>query len=109
MAVWKNIGSLFLTNKRTLALVVFISLLSTGANLVEPLVYREAINDISGLFVQKAKDEATQGLTDSTSMAIDSTNVNTNDVDASVDEDALLVPVQKEKHSKYSVAPRTPE
>ena len=58
--VWKNIMELFLTSKKVLALVVFVSLLSTGANLIEPLIYREAINDISGLFVQKAKDETVQ-------------------------------------------------
>lgn len=38
--------------------VVFITLLSTGAGLVEPLIYREAINDIAGLFVKRANDKA---------------------------------------------------
>ena len=39
-------------------MVVFITLLSTGAGLVEPLIYREAINDIAGLFVKRANDKA---------------------------------------------------
>jgi len=38
--------------------VAFITLLSTGAGLVEPLIYREAINDIAGLFVKHANDKA---------------------------------------------------
>ncbi|MBB5033092.1 ABC transporter ATP-binding protein [Prosthecobacter vanneervenii] len=39
-------------------LVAFITLLSTGAGLIEPLIYREAINDIAGLFVKHANDKA---------------------------------------------------
>ncbi len=39
-------------------LVVFVTLLSTAASLIEPLIYREAVNDIAGLFVKHANDEA---------------------------------------------------
>jgi ABC-type multidrug transport system fused ATPase/permease subunit len=39
-------------------MVAFITLLSTCAGLVEPLIYREAINDIAGLFVKHANDKA---------------------------------------------------
>jgi ABC-type multidrug transport system fused ATPase/permease subunit len=108
--VWKNIAGLFLTNKKSLALVVFISLLSTGANLVEPLVYREAINDISGVFVQRAKDEASNQLTDTTSVASDSVDV-ADDTGVNEEEPSVLdvVTSRKEKHGKNSVAPRTPE
>ena len=31
--------------------------MATGVTLVEPLIYREAVNDIAGLFVQQAKDK----------------------------------------------------
>jgi ATP-binding cassette, subfamily B, bacterial len=106
IAIWKNIASLFFTNKKALALVVFISLLSTGANLVEPLIYREAINDISGLFVQKAKDETAQQMTDTTTVASDSTAV---DINAYEEGGPLSTIIHKEKHGKNSVAPRTPE
>ncbi len=105
IAIWKNIASLFFTNKKALALVVFISLLSTVANLVEPLVYREAINDISGLFVQKAKDETARQMTDTTAVASDSTAVDSNASEA----DPLSNIIFKEKHGKNYVAPRTPE
>lgn len=106
IAIWKNIIGLFFTNKKALALVVFISLLSTGANLIEPLVYREAINDISGLFVQKAKDEANQSLVDTTAVASDSTSVDIQSEEEASPVDFLL---HKEKHEKNYVAPRTPE
>lgn len=99
--VWKNIMGLFLTQKKTLALVVFVSLLSTGANLIEPLIYREAINDISGLFVQKAKDEAAQQMNDSTAIeSSDSTVIENEETDDLLN--SLLV---KEKHKKNKVAP----
>ncbi len=55
--IWKSIFRLIIPTKKRFALVVIISLLSTGVNLIEPLIYREAINDIAGLFVQKAKDD----------------------------------------------------
>lgn len=73
--------------------IVFIGLLSTGANIVEPLIYREAINDVAGLFVRQTRVDA----------------------QVKVDEDAdpitekveqLLLP--KEPHSKGRVAERTP-
>lgn len=106
IAIWKNIVGLFFTNKKALAFVVFISLLSTGANLVEPLVYREAINDISGLFVQRARDDANQILGDTTTVAIDSTSVDTQTEEEASPIDFLI---HKEKHGKNYVAPRTPE
>lgn len=34
-----------------------LGLLSTGANLIEPLIYREAINDVAGLYVRQAKHD----------------------------------------------------
>ncbi len=38
--------------------VVFFSLLGTATSLVEPLIYREAINDVAGVFVNQARDSA---------------------------------------------------
>ncbi len=60
MSVWKNIFQLIVPQWRRFVVVVFIGLLATGASLVEPLIYREAINDVAGLFIQKAKDETRQ-------------------------------------------------
>ena len=55
--VWLHIYSLIQPHRKKFLLAVFITLLSTGATLIEPLVYREAINDIAGLFVEQAKED----------------------------------------------------
>ncbi len=56
--VWKNILNLILPFKKQFLWVVLLSLLGTGTSLIEPLIYREAINDVAGLFVSKASDDA---------------------------------------------------
>ena len=56
--VWQNILSLVHPFRKQLFWVVLLSLLGTATSLVEPLIYREAINDVAGLFVQKARDAA---------------------------------------------------
>jgi len=55
--VWQNIFKLILPYKNKFFWVVLLSLLGTGATLVEPLIYREAINDVAGLFVKQAKED----------------------------------------------------
>lgn len=60
--VWKNIFRLILPYKRKFGWVVMLGLLSTGASLVEPLIYREAINDVAGLFVRQARENAQKDL-----------------------------------------------
>ncbi len=54
--VWKNIFQLIIPHKKRFFWVVLLSLLGTGASLIEPLIYREAINDVAGVFVKQAKD-----------------------------------------------------
>lgn len=56
--IWSHLFQLIAPHRGRFILAVSIALLSTGANLVEPLVYREAINDIAGLFVKQANDAA---------------------------------------------------
>lgn len=56
--VWEHIYRLVKPYKRKLTLVFVISLLATGITLFEPLIYREAVNDIAGLFIQQARDDA---------------------------------------------------
>ena len=60
--VWKNIVRLILPHKKKFLWVVTLGLLSTGASLIEPLIYREAINDVAGLFVHQAKENAQKDL-----------------------------------------------
>jgi len=60
--VWKNIFRLIIPYRRKFLWVVFLGLLSTSASLVEPLIYREAINDVAGLFVRQARENAQRDL-----------------------------------------------
>jgi ABC-type multidrug transport system fused ATPase/permease subunit len=56
--VWKSLIKLILPFKKQFLWVVALSLLGTAASLVEPLIYREAINDVAGVFVNQARDSA---------------------------------------------------
>jgi ABC-type multidrug transport system fused ATPase/permease subunit len=100
--IWKNIFGIIVPYKKKFFLVVLISLLSTGANLIEPLIYREAINDVAGLFVEKAKQGTRQ------KMATDSV---TTDSDPALVEGVGVTEeiLEKEEHQKSYVASRTPE
>ena len=120
-AVWKSIFRLILPQKKQFTLVVVISLLSTGVSLIEPLIYREAINDIAGIFVKQAKDDTRKELgvdeegdpilsiqgqkseTDSLQVRSDTTSTATSA--------SSLNPIKKRvkhPHSKNKVSGRTP-
>jgi ABC-type multidrug transport system fused ATPase/permease subunit len=60
--VWENIYRLIVPYRKKFLWVVTLGLLSTGASLVEPLIYREAINDVAGLFVRQARLNAQKDL-----------------------------------------------
>ncbi len=49
--VWSNIYRLVKPYRRKLLWVFVISLLATIITIMEPLIYREAVNDIAGLFI----------------------------------------------------------
>src|SRR5690242_13887511 len=102
MSVWKNIFRLIVPRWRKFVLVVFIGLLATGANLIEPLIYREAINDVAGLFIQKARDETRQKY----QTAPDTTQAEEDD--SGIDF-ILSKIIPKVPHSRHEVAGRTPE
>ncbi|HEV8514153.1 MAG TPA: ABC transporter ATP-binding protein [Cyclobacteriaceae bacterium] len=101
MSVWKNIFQLIVPRWRKFVLIVFIGLLATGANLVEPLIYREAINDVAGLFIQKAKDETRQQY---------QADADTAQVEADDSEIDFILSkiIPKEPHTRHEVAGRTP-
>lgn len=95
--VWRSIYRLVKPYKKRLILVFVISLLSTAVTLVVPLVYREAVNDIAGLFVQHARNEAKMEM----------------GLDSETDESPLPNLFEKkhrvkEPHRTNHVAPRTP-
>jgi len=60
--VWAHLISLILPLKKQFIWVVILSLLGTATNLIEPLIYREAINDVAGVFVSQARDSARREL-----------------------------------------------
>src|SRR5580700_863211 len=60
--VWTNIFRLILPYRKKFGWVVILGLLSTGVSLLEPLIYREAINDVAGLFVKQARENAQKDL-----------------------------------------------
>ena len=100
--VWKNIFRIIIPHRKRFLMVVAIGLLSTGANLIEPLVYREAINDVAGLFVQRAKDETRK------TFSADSLDTDDDDPISKLIEKATT-PAVKESHGKNYVAARTPQ
>ncbi len=114
-SVWKSIFQLIIPQWRKFLLVVFIGILATGANLIEPLIYREAINDVAGLFIKRAKDETRQKyepLTDSSAVVSDTTQVSsdsTEGVDAGSGLTVLLEKfIPKKPHTRHEIAGRTP-
>lgn len=56
---WKTLLTLAQPLRGRALVVILLAALSTGATLVEPLIYRVAVNDIAGLFVGKAQAEST--------------------------------------------------
>lgn len=115
-------------------LVVLISLLSTGVSLIEPLIYREAINDIAGIFVKQAKDDTRKELgvdeegepivapedpssdTDTLQVARDTLQVAGDTLQVGTDTTtskgaSAIVPLKKRvkhPHTKHKVSGRTP-
>ncbi len=57
-SVFVDVLKLMIPSWGRLIFIIGISLLHTGASLIEPLIYREAINDIAGIFVQDARNQA---------------------------------------------------
>jgi ATP-binding cassette, subfamily B, bacterial len=98
--VWIHLFQLIIPHKKRFILVVAIGLLATGANLIEPLIYREAINDITGLFVQQAKNDTRDELKN---------NAGFSDETDAGEEILPSKKVKKEPHTKSHIAARSPK
>lgn len=96
--LWNHIFQLVVPHKKRFIIVVLISLLGTGANLVEPLIYREAINDVAGLFVGQGINSG--AMLDASENAPQASNTQ-----------KKISPDKKEKksHKRGHVAQRTPK
>jgi ATP-binding cassette, subfamily B, bacterial len=96
--IWGHLWQLVIPHKKRFALVVFIGLLATGANLIEPLIYREAINDVAGLFVSQAKHDTRAEYDDQEDDPITS----------AIEKHLAPEKKTKEPHGKGHVAERSP-
>lgn len=113
--VWAHIYQLIKPHRTKFILTVVITLLSTLVNLVEPLIYREAINDIAGLFVEEARRNAQQEISAGYGREVDPI---TNYVEKKVAtvENKIVSPKSsapeavhvKHPHTRTHVAGRTP-
>jgi len=123
--VWRNIIRLIQPYKKGLLTVFIISLLSTGVTLIEPLIYREAVNDISGLFVQRARNDVKREMgvapetdDDPVTRFVEKEEAKENSANVLIDTTKKGIanhakePIRKhrikEPHTKTHVAPRTP-
>src|SRR5215475_1786971 len=67
-STWRILFRLATPYWRQCMAVILLALLGTTAELVEPLIYRTAVNDVAGVFVQRAAEHtpsessATSGL-----------------------------------------------
>jgi len=118
---WRTLYQLARAFRGRVLIIICLAALSTAASLIEPLIYRAAINDVAGLFVGKAQEESQQA--DDESLLIQ----HTSPAEVTVQDVAFetkgpqptphhrTVP-SKKHHERYSaphrrghVAPRTPE
>lgn len=109
MDVWRNIFRLIVPHKKKFLWVVTLGLLSTGASLIEPLIYREAINDVAGLFVKQARENAQKDLgldaddeTDISTMIERETS--SADTPASLSRDTVVAKRKTEPHTRHANA-----
>ena len=116
-SVWKNIFGLILPHRKRFIAVVVIGLLSTCVGLLEPLIYREAVNDVAGLFVKQAKDDARKEAGLDTEDDPVNNLIEKGIADVEKDADAIGQEIEqikakhshvKQPHTTTSVAPRTP-
>jgi ATP-binding cassette subfamily B protein len=57
-ASWRAVAQLAAPYRRQLLLVFMLAALSTVADLVEPLIYRIAVNDIAGIFIEQTESKS---------------------------------------------------
>jgi ABC-type multidrug transport system fused ATPase/permease subunit len=63
---WRTLFRLSRPFRARILIIILLATLSTTATLIEPLIYRVAVNDIAGLFVRKAQQETEQQQEDNT-------------------------------------------
>jgi ABC-type multidrug transport system fused ATPase/permease subunit len=89
---WRVLAGAALPYRRQFVLVALFALLATGLDLLSPLVYREAVNDIAGLFVGEPGSTGIEQMLEEPDEAA-----------------AADAPPERAPHERGFVAPRTPE
>ena len=95
---WRAIGALIWPHRRRFLMVAVFAILATATDLWAPLIYREAVNDIAGVFVRSASrpDAVLLGITEP-------------DVQVQAANNNNVVKPAREPHRRGHVAPRTAE
>src|SRR5258705_6299169 len=57
---WRTLFKLATPFRGRILVIIALAALSTAATLIEPLIYRVAVNDVAGLFVRKAQEQTEQ-------------------------------------------------
>ncbi|GGA87159.1 ABC transporter ATP-binding protein [Puia dinghuensis] len=107
-AVWRNVYRLILPYRKKFLWVVTLGLLSTGVGLVEPLIYREAINDVAGLFVRQARENARKDLGVDADEEENIRSMIRNEVPDSTQAATDSASISGTPHSPAAVVPKTP-
>jgi ATP-binding cassette, subfamily B, bacterial len=68
LSPWRTLFRLARPFRPRILIIILLAALSTGASLIEPLIYRVAVNDVAGLFVRKAQEETEQPEVDLSSL-----------------------------------------
>ena len=58
LGTWKVLLQLARPYRKRFLLIALLALVGTGADLLQPLIYRIAINDVAGLFVDRVVEKA---------------------------------------------------
>ena len=57
LGTWKVLLQLARPYRKRFILIALLALLGTGADLLQPLIYRTAINDVAGMFVDRVEEK----------------------------------------------------
>jgi ABC-type multidrug transport system fused ATPase/permease subunit len=115
---WRVLARQALPFRGRILIIILLAALSTAAELVEPLIYRVAVNDVAGLFVGKAEQRIETGRSpepDSPGARVQQTSYERDERRAAPrpepDARSRRGPRlnYKEPHRRGHVAPRTPE
>ncbi|TAL02280.1 MAG: ABC transporter ATP-binding protein, partial [Rhodospirillaceae bacterium] len=111
---WRTVAALVWPYRRSLVVVAIFALLATGTDLLAPLIYREAVNDIAGLFVGTSAKNTDSPLDATTSEERESSpspilaqKAVSKEIARAHSKDKPKGKAVREPHRRHYVAPRT--